>query len=78
AKLDDLRVQADKFTREGNLAEASKILYGEIPAIQKELAAAESADAESTETGAANPAEEPMVAHRVVADAVAESGSERT
>ena len=27
AKLDDLRVQADKFTREGNLAEASKILY---------------------------------------------------
>ena len=72
AKLDDLRVQADKFTREGNLAEASKILYGEIPAIQKELAAAESADAESTETGAANPADEPMVPDRVDADSVAE------
>lgn len=71
AKLDDLRVQADKFTREGNLAEASKILYGEIPAIQKELAAAESADAESTETGAANPADEPMVPDRVDADSVA-------
>ena len=71
AKLDDLRVQADKYTREGNLAEASKILYGEIPAIQKELAAAESADAESTETGAANPAAEPMVPDRVDADSVA-------
>ena len=71
AKLDGLRVQADKYTREGNLAEASKILYGEIPAIQKELAAAESADAESTETGAANPADEPMVPDRVDADSVA-------
>ena len=78
AKLDDLRVQADKFTREGNLAEASKILYGEIPAIQKELAAAESADAESTETGAANPADEPMVPDRVDADLVAEIVSDWT
>ena len=72
AKLDDLRVQADKFTREGNLAEASKILYGEIPAIQKELAAAESADAESADAGAENPADEPMVPDRVDADSVAE------
>lgn len=78
AKLDDLRVQADKFTREGNLADASKILYGEIPAIQKELAAAESADAESTETGAANPADEPMVPDRVDADSVAEIVSDWT
>ena len=78
AKLGDLRVQADKFTREGNLAEASKILYGEIPAIQKELAAAESADAESTETGAANPADEPMVPDRVDADSVAEIVSDWT
>ena len=72
AKLDDLRVQADKFTREGNLADASKILYGEIPAIQKELAAAESADAESADAGAENPADEPMVPDRVDADSVAE------
>ena len=72
AKLDDLRVQADKYTREGNLAEASKILYGEIPSIQKELAAAESADAESADASAANPADEPMVPDRVDADSVAE------
>ena len=78
AKLDDLRVQADKHTREGNLAEASKILYGEIPSIQKELAAAESADAESADAGAANPADEPMVPDRVDADSVAEIVSDWT
>ena len=78
AKLDDLRVQADKFTREGNLAEASKILYGEIPSIQKELAAAESADAESADASAANPANEPMVPDRVDADSVAEIVSDWT
>ena len=71
AKLDDLRVQADKYTREGNLAEASKILYGEIPSIQKELAAAENADAESQDSGAGQPGAEPMVPDRVDADSVA-------
>lgn len=78
AKLDDLRVQADKYTREGNLAEASKILYGEIPSIQKELAAAEGADAESADASAANPADEPMVPDRVDADSVAEIVSDWT
>ncbi|MBT1175663.1 ATP-dependent chaperone ClpB [Bifidobacterium sp. LC6] len=78
AKLDDLRVQADKFTREGNLAEASKILYGEIPSIQKELAAAENADAESKGTGSTDPAQEPMVPDRVDADSVAEIVSDWT
>ena len=78
AKLDDLRVQADKYTREGNLAEASKILYGEIPSIQKELAAAESADAESADASAANPADVPMVPDRVDADSVAEIVSDWT
>ncbi|VUX31677.1 Chaperone protein ClpB [Bifidobacterium longum subsp. infantis] len=71
AKLDDLRVQADKYTREGNLAEASKILYGEIPSIQKELAAAENADAETQDSGAGQPGAEPMVPDRVDADSVA-------
>lgn len=71
AKLDDLRVQADKYTREGNLAEASKILYGEIPSIQKELAAAENADAESQDSGAGQPGAEPMVPDCVDADSVA-------
>ncbi len=67
-----------RYTREGNLAEASKILYGEIPSIQKELAAAESADAESADASAANPADEPMVPDRVDADSVAEIVSDWT
>lgn len=78
AKLDDLRVQADKYTREGNLAEASKILYGEIPSIQKELAAAENADAESKDAGSTDPSQEPMVPDRVDADSVAEIVSDWT
>ena len=43
AQLDAKRVEADKAAREGDLEKASRILYGEIPAIQKELAAAERA-----------------------------------
>ena len=78
AKLDDLRVEADKYTREGNLGVASKSLYGESPSILKELAAAESADAESADASAANPADEPMVPDRVDADSVAEIVSDWT
>jgi len=76
AKLDAKRVEADKFTREGNLAEASKILYGEIPAIQKQLDAAEKADAEDGATGETKP--EPMVPDHVDADSVAGIVSEWT
>ncbi|NMM95073.1 ATP-dependent chaperone ClpB [Bifidobacterium oedipodis] len=81
AQLDDLRVQADKATREGDLAKASKILYGDISAIQKELAAAENADAESkADKGETDgtPTSEPMVPDRVDADSVAEIVSDWT
>lgn len=77
AKLDDLRVEADKATREGDLAKASKILYGDIPAIQKELNAAEAADDESAD-GAAASKPEPMVPDHVDADSVAEIVSDWT
>lgn len=76
AQLDAKRVEADKFIREGNLAEASKILYGEIPAIQKQLDAAEKADAEDGATGETKP--EPMVPDHVDADSVAGIVSEWT
>ena len=76
AQLDAKRVEADKFTREGNLAEASKILYGEIPAIQKQLDAAEKADAEDGATGETKP--EPMGPDHVAADSVAGIVSEWT
>jgi ATP-dependent Clp protease ATP-binding subunit ClpB len=75
AKLDDLRVQADKFTREGNLEEASKILYGEIPEIQKQLAVAEQDADEDKSQGTET---EPMVPDHVDADSVAGIVSEWT
>ena len=43
-KLDSLRIEADKAQREGDLERASKLLYGEIPALEKELTAEEKAD----------------------------------
>jgi ATP-dependent Clp protease ATP-binding subunit ClpB len=39
-KLDAARIKADRAQREGNLEQASRLLYGEIPVIQRELAEA--------------------------------------
>src|SRR5690606_18822997 len=39
-KIDELRSAADRALREGDLVRASEINYGEIPALEKELAAA--------------------------------------
>lgn len=75
AQLDAKRVQADKFTREGNLEEASRILYGEIPAIQKQLDLAEQAADEQNDSGQET---EPMVPDHVDADSVAGIVSEWT
>ena len=36
-KLDAIRIEADMAQREGNLERASRLLYGEIPALEKEL-----------------------------------------
>ncbi|SHN44126.1 ATP-dependent chaperone ClpB [Cryptosporangium aurantiacum] len=46
-KLDDVRGQAERAQREGDLAQASQLLYGQIPALEKELAEA-SSTAEAT------------------------------
>ena len=43
-QIDQLRVEADKAQREGDLTRASQILYAEIPAAEKELAQAEATD----------------------------------
>ncbi|MEY4499204.1 MAG: hypothetical protein RL319_192 [Actinomycetota bacterium] len=43
-KIDALRIEADRAQREANLEKASKLLYGEIPALEKHLAEAESAE----------------------------------
>ncbi len=46
-KLDTLRMQADRAQREGNLELASRLLYGEIPVIEREVADAEKSEAET-------------------------------
>lgn len=43
-QLDQLRIEADKLTREGNLAGASEILYGEIPALERQIKAVEAVE----------------------------------
>jgi ATP-dependent Clp protease ATP-binding subunit ClpB len=40
-KLDSLRIAAERAQREGNLEKASRLLYGEIPVIERNLAEAE-------------------------------------
>ena len=47
--LDSLRIEAERAQREGNLEKASKLLYAEIPALEKQLAEAESNDLQSAE-----------------------------
>jgi ATP-dependent Clp protease ATP-binding subunit ClpB len=61
-KLDDLRTQADKAQREGDFETASRLMYGEIPATEKELAEA-AAEPQPTDV---------LVKEEVTADDIAE------
>nr|NLI50823.1 ATP-dependent chaperone ClpB [Propionibacterium sp.] len=60
-EIDELRVVAERHQREGNFAAASEILYGRIPALEKEMDAAASAGRATT-----------MVSEEVDANDVAE------
>ncbi|GAA3675279.1 ATP-dependent chaperone ClpB [Arthrobacter ginkgonis] len=64
-QLDELRGQADKFQREGDLERASRLLYGEIPALQKQLDAAQAAEEQNGERDL-------MLSEEVTADDIAE------
>ncbi|MDQ0689268.1 ATP-dependent chaperone ClpB [Arthrobacter sp. W4I7] len=66
AKLDELRSTYDKAAREGDLETASRILYGEIPGLERELNAAAEAEAAVTDKSSQ------MVAEQVTADDIAE------
>ncbi|MEV8288228.1 MULTISPECIES: ATP-dependent chaperone ClpB [Streptomyces] len=46
-KLDELRGQAERARRDQDLDTASKLLYGEIPAVEQELAEADEAEQEA-------------------------------
>ncbi len=67
AKVDELRSLAEKAQRDGDLAEASRLLYGEIPALEKQLEEADRAAREADRSTT-----EPMVSEDVTADDIAE------
>jgi ATP-dependent Clp protease ATP-binding subunit ClpB len=60
-QLEQLRVEADRFQREGDLTQASEILYGRIPALEKQIAEVEAAETD----------EEPMVGEEVGPEEIA-------
>ncbi|MDR0836733.1 MAG: ATP-dependent chaperone ClpB [Propionibacteriaceae bacterium] len=63
-EIDALRTQADKLQRDGDFAHASEIIYGQIPALEADLATA--AAAEANKTG------ESMVSEEVTTQDIAE------
>ncbi|MHB1064687.1 MAG: ATP-dependent chaperone ClpB [Georgenia sp.] len=69
ARLDELRTESERAQREGDLERASRLLYGEIPGLQRELAAAEKAEQDEE---AAGRHEAPMVTDHVGPDQIAE------
>ena len=64
-EVDELRMQAERAQREGDLATASELLYGRIPALERELSQAISAEREVDEH------EGPMVSEEVGPDDIA-------
>ena len=62
-QLDELRGQAERAQRDGDLAGASELLYGRIPELEKELAVAAEAEA---------PLVDPMVKEEVGPDDIAD------
>ena len=63
-QLDDLRMQAERAQREGDLAKASELLYGQLPVLERELAEAAEASIEVSDKA-------PMVSEEVGPDDIA-------
>ncbi|MGC0401752.1 ATP-dependent Clp protease ATP-binding subunit ClpB [Streptomyces sp. SAI-126] len=64
-KLDELRGQAERAQRDGDFDTASKLLYGEIPTLERDLEAASEAEEEA--------AKDTMVKEEVGADDIADT-----
>jgi ATP-dependent Clp protease ATP-binding subunit ClpB len=62
-QLDQLRIEADKLAREGNLEKASEILYGRIPALEDQIEKVEQAEVGESE---------PLVGEEVGAEQIAD------
>ena len=65
-RLDAARGEADRAQREGNLEKASRLLYAEIPALERELV-----EAERSEATGSGPGERPMVNDQVTDEDIA-------
>jgi len=48
SRIDELRIEAERALREGDLVRASEINYGEIPELQRQLAKADEAESQTT------------------------------
>ncbi|MFF8831839.1 ATP-dependent chaperone ClpB [Streptomyces sp. NPDC015131] len=68
-RLDDLRGQAERAQRDGDFDTASKLLYGEIPALERELEEASEAEEEAAKTAGSKSS---MVKDEVGADDIAD------
>ncbi|MFI7585800.1 ATP-dependent chaperone ClpB [Spongisporangium articulatum] len=66
-RIDALRRQAERLQQTGDLAGASRLNYGEIPTLEKELTEAQAAEATVASAGS-----EPMVKEEVGPDDIAE------
>ncbi|UFU06065.1 ATP-dependent chaperone ClpB [Ruania halotolerans] len=66
AQLDSMRTDAERAQREGDLEKASRLLYGEIPAVEHQIAEAEAAESNSSATV------DPMIADHVGVEEIAE------
>jgi ATP-dependent Clp protease ATP-binding subunit ClpB len=75
-RLDDLAGQAERAQRDGDYEAASRLLYGEIPAVKEQLEEAAGTTARSAQSGgtgaAGSPAAAPMVKEEVGPDDVAD------
>jgi len=68
AEIDEVRQQAERMQRDGDLAAASRLLYGQIPSLEKDLAQAQAAEATSSTAGG----DAPMVKEEVGPDDIAD------
>jgi ATP-dependent Clp protease ATP-binding subunit ClpB len=71
-RLDDLKGQAERAQRDADFEAASRLMYGEIPALEHELAQATAAESAADAGDATVPDETPMVKEEVGPDDVAD------
>jgi ATP-dependent Clp protease ATP-binding subunit ClpB len=71
-RLDDLRGQAERAQRDADFGTASRLMYGDIPALERELAEATAASTESLAGDGGVAAASPMVKEEVGPDDVAD------